>query len=56
VTLPQLIRLLSRVREGEPLTWNGHPVRDVALIHCVGSRELEGINEPQADGQVNRYC
>ena len=56
VTLPQLIRILASVREGDPLTWNGHPVRDVALIHCVGSRELEGINEPQADGQVNRYC
>jgi heterodisulfide reductase subunit A len=56
VTLPQLIRLLSRVREGEPLIWNGHPVRDVALIHCVGSRELDGVNEPQADGRVNSYC
>jgi heterodisulfide reductase subunit A len=56
VTLPQLIRIMSRIPEGEPLTWNGHPVRDVALIHCVGSRELEGVHEPQADGQVNNYC
>jgi heterodisulfide reductase subunit A2 len=56
VTLPQLIRILSRLREGEPLTWNNHPVRDMALIHCVGSRELDGVHEPQADGQVNSYC
>ncbi len=56
VTLPQLIRALSRVPDGEPLTWNGHPVRDVALIHCVGSREIDGVHEPQADGQVNNYC
>jgi heterodisulfide reductase subunit A len=56
VTLPQLIRALSLVKEGEPLIWNGHPVRDVALIHCVGSRELEGIDEPHADGQINNYC
>jgi heterodisulfide reductase subunit A len=56
VTLPQLIRLLSRVPEGEPLTWNGHPVRDMALIHCVGSREIDGVHEPHADGQVNNYC
>ena len=56
VTLPQLIRILSQVKEGEALTWNGHPVRDVALIHCVGSRELDGVHEPQADGQVNNYC
>lgn len=56
VTLPQLIRALSWIKEGEPLTWNGHAVRDAALIHCVGSRELEGIDEPHADGQVNNYC
>ena len=24
VTLPQLIRTFSQVKEGEPLTWNGH--------------------------------
>ncbi len=56
VTLPQLIRSLSRIQKNEPLTWNGHPVRDMVLIHCVGSRELDGVNEPQADGQVNNYC
>ncbi|MBN2258000.1 MAG: CoB--CoM heterodisulfide reductase iron-sulfur subunit A family protein [Anaerolineaceae bacterium] len=56
VTLPQLIRILSRIPKGEPLTWNGHAVRDLVLIHCVGSRELDGVNQPQADGQVNNYC
>jgi heterodisulfide reductase subunit A len=56
VTLPQFIRHLAKQKEGEGLTLNGHPVRDVALIHCVGSRELEGVDEPQPDGQVNNYC
>jgi heterodisulfide reductase subunit A len=56
VTLPQLIRRLALLREGEELTWNGRSVQDVALIHCVGSRELEGMDEPQPDGQVNNYC
>ena len=56
VTLPKLIRYLALLREGEPLVWNGHSVRDVALIHCVGSRQIEGIDEPQPDGQVNPYC
>ncbi|MFH2038375.1 MAG: CoB--CoM heterodisulfide reductase iron-sulfur subunit A family protein [Chloroflexota bacterium] len=56
VTLPQMICILSRVPEGEALVWNGHPVRDMALIHCVGSREIEGLDTPQADGQVNNYC
>ena len=56
MTLPQLIRALSSVVEGAPLIWNGHPVRDMALIHCVGSRELDGVHQPQEDGQVNNYC
>ncbi len=56
VTLPQLIRHLGLMKAGEPLKWNGHAVRDVALIHCVGSREIEGVDEPHEDGQVNNYC
>jgi heterodisulfide reductase subunit A len=56
VTLPQLIRHMSLTGEGKPLEWNGRTVRDVALIHCVGSRQIEGVQQPQADGQVNNYC
>jgi heterodisulfide reductase subunit A len=56
VTLPQLIRILANVEDGKPLVWNGRPVRDVAFIHCVGSREVEGVDEPHEDGQVNNYC
>jgi heterodisulfide reductase subunit A len=56
VTLPQMIRYLAPLKEGEPLVWNGHPVGAVALIHCVGSRQIEGVDEPQPDGQVNAYC
>jgi heterodisulfide reductase subunit A len=56
MTLPQFIRLLALTGEGEMLAWNGHPVRNIALIHCVGSRQIEDIHEPQPDGQVNDYC
>jgi heterodisulfide reductase subunit A len=56
ITLPELIRLLALRKEGRHLEWNGHPVRNVAMIHCVGSRQVEGVNEPQPDGQVNNYC
>jgi heterodisulfide reductase subunit A2 len=56
VTLPQLIRHLA-LHKGDPqLQWNGHAVRDVVLIQCVGSRQREGVSEPQPDGQVNDYC
>jgi heterodisulfide reductase subunit A len=56
MTLAQLVRLLALTGEGQPLQWNGHRVRDIAMIHCVGSRQIDGINEPQPDGQVNPYC
>ena len=57
ITLPQLEGLLSRTRhEGGDLKWNGHKVRSIAMIHCVGSRQIEGIHKPQSDGKVNEYC
>lgn len=56
ITLPQLIRHLALHKNDQQLTWNGHAVRDVVMIHCVGSRQREGVSEPQPDGQVNDYC
>jgi heterodisulfide reductase subunit A len=56
VTLAALIRHTSMLEEGADLVWNGHPVRDIAMVHCVGSREIEGVHEPQPDGNVNNYC
>jgi heterodisulfide reductase subunit A len=56
ITLPQLIRRLALTKEDKVFQWNGHLVRDLALIHCVGSREIEGLDEPHEDGQVNNYC
>jgi heterodisulfide reductase subunit A len=55
ITLAQLIRLLA-LNDGDELVWNGRSVRNIALIHCVGSRQLDGVNQPQPDGQVNNYC
>ncbi|MEW5869753.1 MAG: CoB--CoM heterodisulfide reductase iron-sulfur subunit A family protein [Chloroflexota bacterium] len=56
VTLPQLIRYMALHKDEKQLRWNGHDVRDVVLIQCVGSRQREGVSEPQADGSVNDYC
>ena len=44
VTLPALIRHLDLLEDGQDFRWNGHPVRDVALVHCVGSREIVSMN------------
>ena len=54
-TLPKLIEHL-KTSAGKPLVWNGVPVKSVAFIHCVGSRQTEGVHAPQADCKVNDYC
>jgi len=57
ITLPQLKRILDSEGPTEGnLKHNGRNVKNVALIHCVGSRQLEGIHEPGPDGNVNNYC
>lgn len=57
ISLAQLERLLAAdgPSHGE-LKWGGHPVRSIAMIHCVGSRQIEGVHQPQPDGMVNNYC
>ena len=52
ITLPQFLRLLGEGR----LESGGQPVRNVCLIHCVGSRQIEGIHQPGADGGIHEYC
>jgi heterodisulfide reductase subunit A len=57
ITLPQLERLLSiDGPKGGKLEWDGRPIRSMAMIHCVGSRQIEGVHPPQPDGKVNDYC
>jgi heterodisulfide reductase subunit A len=57
VTLSHLIQMLSTAGPTEgKLVWNGHPVKSVAFIHCVGSRQIPGVHEPRAGGHLNEYC
>ena len=57
VTLPDFVRWLSAVEPGAALPdYDGSPVASVAFIHCVGSRQADGVNKPQPDGRLNEYC
>lgn len=57
ITLAQLERLLDpEGPSGGRLQQNGKPIRNVCLIHCVGSRQIEGFHEPGPDGRINEYC
>ncbi len=57
LTLPQLIQYLAENKnEGNLLRIDGKDIRRVALIHCVGSRQIPGIHEPDKDGHYNEHC
>lgn len=57
ITLPQLKRLLDiDGPTGGNVEINGRPIKNICFIHCVGSRQIEGIHEPGADGSLNNYC
>ena len=57
ITLPDFIKWLNGVDAGSGLPEiDGRPIGSVAFIHCVGSRQVEATNKPQADGKINEYC
>ncbi len=57
VTLPQLHRMLDpEGPTGGRLEIEGRVPRTIALIHCVGSRQIEGVDQPGPSGKLNEYC
>ena len=57
ITLPDLIRTMAESPAGRPkLQIGGREIGRVALIHCVGSRQIPGLHEADAEGHLNEYC
>jgi heterodisulfide reductase subunit A2 len=57
ITLSDLILILKENRQdGSFLEIDGRKIRSIAMIHCVGSRHIPGIHEPDEEGNVNEYC
>ena len=57
VTLSDLIRNMSEKKTGgNLLEINGRKIKSVAMIHCVGSRQIPGIHPEDASGHLNEYC
>jgi len=61
--LPQVITLagfnehLASLSDNSAVfEFEGKPVRSVGFVHCVGSRQVEGIHKPGASGKINSYC
>ena len=57
ITLPDLIRLMAEKEDsGGMLEVNGRPIKAMAMIRCVGSRQIPGIHEPDENGNLNEHC
>jgi len=57
ITLPELIRKMAECpADGSVLTIDGRRIRSVAMIHCVGSRQIPGIHPEDESGHLNEYC
>lgn len=56
LTLPEFIALMAAIPEGQSLAFEGVPVTSLALIHCVGSRQIPGIHEPAPGRELNQHC
>jgi heterodisulfide reductase subunit A2 len=57
VTLPELIRSMAENKAtGNLMEYNGRNIRSMALIHCVGSRQIPGIHPENEGGYLNEYC
>ncbi len=57
VTMPEFIDLMRSQQTGaEELVYKGRRIRSIAFLHCVGSRQIDGVHTPRADGKINAYC
>ncbi len=57
ITLPALIRKMAEQgSRGSVLEIDGRRIRSVAMIHCVGSRQIPGIHLEDESGHLNEYC
>jgi heterodisulfide reductase subunit A len=57
VTMPEFIQLMRATSPAaRRFTVGDRVVRNIAFLHCVGSRQLDGVHEPAADGRLNTYC
>lgn len=57
LTMPEFIRFFQGLSGGaKQIIFNNRSIRRIAFLHCVGSRQLDGVHEPGADGRLNTYC
>lgn len=55
ITLPDLIKYMKGYNS-DSLVIHGKRIETVAMIHCVGSRQIEGVHEPREGERLNTSC
>jgi heterodisulfide reductase subunit A len=55
IPLGDFIQKASLAGPGRVLEIDGRPICSIAMIHCVGSRQIPGLHEPDASG-LEQYC
>ncbi len=55
LTFPEFHDLL-RSCEGDVLEYDGRPVRSIAYVYCVGSRQKKSESRPEPNEYCSRYC
>jgi heterodisulfide reductase subunit A len=57
ITLPDLIKIVAESENnGSYLEVKGREIKSLAMIHCVGSRQIPGIHQEDETGYMNEYC
>ncbi len=57
LTMPEFIRHMQTLNaEERQLTFQGRTIRNIAFLHCVGSRQLDGVHEPPPGKNLNTHC
>ncbi|MEW6260658.1 MAG: CoB--CoM heterodisulfide reductase iron-sulfur subunit A family protein [Thermodesulfobacteriota bacterium] len=57
VTLSELLSAMQdHQRSDGYFRFHGRRIRSMAMIHCVGSRQIPGIHPETAGGRLNEYC
>ncbi len=56
-TLQQFIMDFKQAETKDGILYlNDHKINRIAFIHCVGSRQIPGIHQPDENGNFNEYC
>jgi heterodisulfide reductase subunit A len=49
-------RVSSLPAESKTFEFEGEAVKSIGFVHCVGSRQIDGVHNPGENGSLNRYC